>query len=62
MLQLLRKRRAPLRSFCTSNCSRRPVGDAALPTGSGYKIRRLNFADARLAVLGLAVAHENFAL
>jgi hypothetical protein len=33
MLQLLRKQRAPLWSFYLRNCSRRPVGDAALPTG-----------------------------
>ena len=29
VLQLLRKQRALLSSFCQSNCSRRPVGDAA---------------------------------
>ena len=62
VLQLLRKQRAPLWSFCLSNLSRRPMGDAALPTGKRLRIRCLNFADARLAILDLAVAHENFEL
>ena len=32
VLQLLRKQRAPSWSFCQSNCSRHPIGDA-LPVG-----------------------------
>src|SRR5262245_17021517 len=60
--QALRKRRERLRSFCLRNCSRCPMGDVTLPEGSGYKIQCLNFADARLAVLDLLVAHENLEL
>jgi hypothetical protein len=33
VLQFYPKRRALLWSLCLRNCSRRPVGDAALPTG-----------------------------
>jgi hypothetical protein len=35
---------------------------ARFPQGSGYRIRCLNFADARFAVLDLAVANENLEL
>jgi hypothetical protein len=47
------------------------MGDAAqhlkiyqptLPMRSGYRIPCLNFADARLAVFDLSVAHENLEL
>jgi hypothetical protein len=34
------------------------VGDAALSKESGYRIRCLNFADARLAPMRLAIVHE----
>ena len=61
VLQLLRKQRASLWSFCPGNCSRRPMGDAAAFTTVGKRLQNscLNFADARLAVLDLTVAYEN---
>jgi hypothetical protein len=62
VLQLLRKQRASLSSFCLRNCSRRPMGDAALPTGKRLQNSLPEFRRCADCVLDLTIGHENLAL
>ena len=62
VLQLLRKQRVPSWSLCLRNCSRRLWATPRFPQRSGYRITCPNFADAQLALLDLAIAHEKLEL
>ena len=61
-LQLLRKQRASLWSFCLRNCSRRPMGDAALSTGKRLQNSPPEFRRCMTTDIRLAVTHEKFEL